>query len=212
MEIAEKVRILKTFPLFSGIEYEALEALAGKMIPKSLEKSKVFIEQGVDSTHAYFLYEGVASTYRTTEDGEIVHVDILGAPEVVGELGLIDHEPNQVSAIALRESNSFVLSQKDFTEIITQYPSISFIFFKLFADTVKYFNSFLEELFSKNLHDRLEIILEHLATFFPNREITLSHEELADLLWGTRARVTEVLHELEDEGKVTLLHRKIRVT
>ena len=60
-----------------------------------------------------------------------VNVDLLGAPEVVGELGLIDHEPNQVSAMALRGTKTLVLSQRDFTEIINRYPSISFIFFKL---------------------------------------------------------------------------------
>jgi len=39
----------------------------------------------------------------------------------------------------------------------------------------------------------------------------LSHEELADLIWGTRSRVTEVLNQLEKEKKVKASHRKIKI-
>ena len=52
-------------------------------------------------------------------------------------------------------------------------------------------------------------MLQHLGSYFPNKEITLSQEQLDDLIWGTRSRITEVLTRLEKEGKIKVSRRKV---
>jgi CRP-like cAMP-binding protein len=186
MSTDEKLQILSGFPLFADVSTKTLRALAESTYPKTFQKSDVILFQDADSHHAYFIYEGVVSTYRTTLEGHYINIDILGTKDMIGEMGLINNKPNTVSAQALLQTETLVLSQNDFERLVHEYPTLAFIFFELFASTVTYFDNYLEELFSKNLHERTMIVLTYLAPYFPNNEITLSQEEIADLLWATR--------------------------
>lgn len=209
MTIVEKVQILSKFPLLEDFTASELQAFAERMFPKVFMPKEVFEEEDIDAHHAFFMYSGVVSIFRTTSDGEIINIDLLGAPELVGEMGLIDNKPSPASAMAVDETHALVLSQQDFQELIHMFPRLAIKMLKLFADRMRDFDMYLEELLSKNLYDRTWQTLQHLGRYYPNKEITLSQEELADLLWGTRARVTEVLNKLQDDGKILINHRKV---
>lgn len=113
--------------------------------------------------------------------------------------------------MAIDEIKTFILDQKDFQEMIPNYPKLTLNMMKLFAERMHRFDIFIEELLSKNLYDRTWHLLQYLSHYFVNDEITLSHEELADLVWGTRARITEVLNRLEKQGKININRKKIKV-
>jgi CRP-like cAMP-binding protein len=130
---------------------------------------------------------------------------------LVGVQGLIHTESSPASAIALNEIYALVLTQKDFEEILKKDPLIAIPFLKLLADRMHGFNLFLEHLLSNNLYDRTWKMLQGIAPYFPDNEITLSQEQFSDLIWGTRSRVTEVLVKLENEGKIITTRRKIKV-
>lgn len=211
MTTDEKVSILKEFQLFKNIPLPVLAQLGERMHPKIFEHGDVLLEEDVDDDKAFFMYTGAVSIYRTTPDGEIVNIDLLGSPEIVGEMGLIDTKPSAYSALALEETKTLILSQFDFQELIHENSTLAMNVLKLFADRIRDFDIFLEDLLSKNLYERTKLILTQLAEKFPGREITLSQEEIADLLWGTRSRVTEVINQLEDEGFLTSEYRMIKV-
>lgn len=211
MSVDEKVSLLQKFSVFENVPFPVIQALASRMHEKTFQHGDILFEEDVDDERSYFMYTGAVSTFRTTQEGEIVNLDILGAPELVGEMGLIDTKPHVESAVALEETKTLILSQVDFQEFIHENSTLAINMLKLFADRIRSFDVFLEELLSKNLYERTKITLEILAKYFPNQEITLSHEEIADLLWGTRARVTEVLDTLEKEGKIEIRYKKIKV-
>lgn len=211
MTTDEKAAILKQFSIFKGIPDLLLYRLAERMRQKTFHHGDVILEQDVDDYVAYFIYTGAVSIYRTTPDGEIVNIDLIGAPDIVGEMGLIDNNPNVESAMSLEQTDALVLSQLDFQAFLHENSTLAMNMMKFFADRMRNFSLFLEDLLSKNLYERTALLLEYLAPYFPNCEITLSQEEIADLLWGTRSRVTEVLDRLEKEGKIEISYRKIKV-
>jgi CRP-like cAMP-binding protein len=211
LTLHEKVAILKDFPLFEGIDTKHIQEFAEKMSPKVLQPMEVFVEEDIDEHQAFFVYKGAVSIFRTTKEGEIINIDLQGAPEIVGKMGLIDTQKSTASAMAIGEINALVLNQDDFQTLILEHPQVALRLLRIFADRIHHFDRFLEQLLSQSLHDRTLFLLQKLATYFPNKEITLSQEELADLLWGTRSRVTEVLQQLEDDGKIQVSHRKVKV-
>lgn len=211
MDVVEKTNILKTFPIFKGVSTAHIQEFAEKVYPKIFQPMEVFVEEDVDEHQAYFVYHGAVSIFRTTAEGEIINIDLQGAPEIVGKMGLIDTQRSTASAMAVGEVHALVLNQEDFQALIIKNPEVALKLLKVFADRIHHFDIFLEQLLSQSLYQRTWYLLQRLATYFPNKEITLSQEELSDLLWGTRSRVTEVLNQLEEEGKVEISHRKVKL-
>jgi CRP/FNR family transcriptional regulator len=207
----EKAKILAEFVIFEGISYDDIKKIADKMSPRIIRPMEIFIEEGISINEAFFIYKGAVSIFRMTEEGEIINIDLEGAPELVGELSLVDSNPSPVNAMAIEETYALVLSQNDFQNIITLNPIIALKLLEVFAARIRNFDYFLEHLLSHNLYERTWYMLQHLGSYFPNKEITLSQEQLDDLIWGTRSRITEVLNKLEKEGKIEVKRRKIRL-
>lgn len=211
LSIEEKTKILKSFSIFEGVSDEVISEFAKEMRASVIHPLEIFVEEGFDDHLTYFVYKGVASLFRTTREGEIINIDVVGAPAIVGMSGLIDNKTSSTSAMAIDEIQTFVLDQRDFQEMIPNYPKLTLNMMRLFAERMHRFDIFIEELLSKNLYNRTWHLLQYLAHYFVDDEITLSHEELADLVWGTRSRVTEVLNKLEEEGKIKIYRRKVKL-
>ncbi len=211
LSIEEKVVLLKEFTLFRDVPLDMLAEYAQKMFHQVIHPKEIFIEEGLDEEYTYFIHKGVASVFRTTEDGRIINIDLLGAPDIVGEMGLTDTTPNTSSVMAVDEVHALVLPQLEFNQLLTTNTQVLVRFLRHFDDRIRQFDEYFEELLSRDLHDRTWNTIQYLARFFENGVITLSHEELADLIWGTRSRVTEVLNQLEKEKKIKATHRKIKI-
>src|SRR3989344_8688346 len=117
-----KTKILKSFSIFEGVSDEDVWEFAKKMRASVIHPLEVFVEEGFDDHLTYFVYKGVASLFRTTREGEIINIDVLGTPALVGMSGLIDHKTSSTSAMAIDEIQALVLDQRDFQEIIPNYP------------------------------------------------------------------------------------------
>jgi CRP-like cAMP-binding protein len=207
----EKTKLLRIFSIFEGVSDEVVAEFAQKMRASVIHPLEIFVEEGYDDHLTYFVYRGVASLFRTTREGEVINIDVVGAPTIVGMSGLIDNKKSSTSAMAIDQIQAFVLDQRDFQEMIPNYPKLTLNMMKLFAERMHRFDVFIEELLSKNLYDRTWHLLQYLSHYFVDDEINLSHEELADLVWATRSRVTEVLNRLEGEDKISIGHRKIKL-
>ena len=207
----KRVKILNSFDFLQALGSEEIGLIAEKVQPRVIRPMEIFVEEDLDEHHAFFVYYGAVSIFRTTVEGEIINIDLLGAPALVGEMGLIHTNPSIASVMAIGETHVLVLSQDDYKDIVHRHPHVSNHFLKLFADRMRDFNLFIEELLSKNLYQRTWSLIQFLSDYYQNNEIKLSHEELADLIWGSRSRITEVLNQLEEEGKISTTHRKIKI-
>ena len=211
MDIVEKTQVLSAFPMFLDSTISEVQKFAEKMNLRVLRPMEVFVEEDMDDHQAFFIFQGAVSVFRTTSEGEIINIDLHGAPELVGEMGLIDSKPSAASAMAIEETHALVLNQSDFNELVKSNPMYAVLLLKVFADKTRYFDVFLEHLLSNNLYERTWYLLQCLGQYFPNNEIALSQEQLDDLIWGTRSRINEVLITLEKEGKIEISRRKIKL-
>jgi len=211
LSLAQKKKILGSFPFFSKLKDREIEELAKRVRQVLIPQKEIFVEEDVDFDKAFFVYSGLVSIFRTTRDGELINLEVIGAPALVGEMGLVDSKESPASVMAINQTRALVLTQKDFSQIIAQNSQIASLILKLFADKIRYFDIFLEELLSKNLYQRTWRLIQYLGKHFPNGEIKLSQEELADLIWGSRSRITEVLNKLESEGKIKIGHRRVKL-
>lgn len=212
MNIAERAKILKTFDLFKELGVSQLEVIAKAVLEKEFDTRTVFIEQETEADVAYFIYEGGVRVYRTTSEGDEVNLSISGAGEIIGEMALLDHGPRSATVETIQKTKALTLSQHEFKNILETHSEIAFNLLLVLSRRVRKISEVLEDVVSHKLPERTWHVLELLAKYFPDGEITLSQEELAQIVGATRARVTETLNDFEKEGKIELSHKKIKIT
>lgn len=211
MDLTDKVKALQAYPLFRQLSTSQIEEIARITREQVIPTATALIEQDDLSSFAYFILSGGVQVYRITEDGKKVTLAILGPGEVVGEMSLIDNEPRSACVQTIHETRVLVIDKGEFTRILRAHPNIAMSLLQIMSGRVKAVNEKLEDVLSKNLTERTWKTLKTLTKYFSDGEITLSQEELANIIGATRARVTETLNKLQNEGQITLAHRKIHI-
>jgi len=204
--------MIQSFSLFEGLPQNEIEAITHSATQKIIKAKTVFIEQGASSEAAYFILEGSVNVYRMNENGEEVSLAVLGQGDVVGEMALIDHEPRSAYVKSLTDISVLVLTSSDFKNILQKYPNTAIHLLSSLSVRIRQTDQHVEDILTQNLATRTWNSLLVLKRYFPDGEIALSHEELSSIIGATRARVTEVLNLLQEQGKITLSHRKIILT
>ncbi len=212
MDLSLKTAILKKLPLFDQLTDHDLSIFASVLKEVDAPSGEVIIEQDdIKNLDAYIIVEGGAKIYRINEDGEIINLAILGPGQIVGEMTLLDDSPRSAYVETIQDSKLLVLSREQLLKVLQDHPKAAVGLLKTLASRLRITNERLEDLVSKNLKTRTWKVLQTLSSYFPNKDINLSQEELSGIIGATRARVTEVLNELERENKITLSHKHIHI-
>ncbi len=207
----DKVNNLKTFGFFKDLKNEDLKVIAQAVSEKEFDSNTIIIEQETEPDITYFLVSGSVRIYRITQEGTEVNLSICGPGEVIGEMAFVDGGVRSANVETLAPSKFLTLAGGDFKNLMTKYPDIAYQLILILTNRVRKLGEFMEESMSQKLPHRTWHVLEILSKYFPNGEITLSQEELSNVVGGTRARVTEILDNLQTEGKIELSHKKIKV-
>ena len=212
MDLNSKIQVLKRLPLFDQLDKHDISILSSALEEIDAPPGEVFIEQDdLENQNAYIIVEGGAKIYRINEEGEIITLAILGPGQIVGEMTLLDESPRSAYVETIQKSKLLILSRTQLLKILHDHPKATIGLLKTLAARLRITNERLEDLVSKNLKTRTWKILQTLALYFPNKDINLSQEELSAIVGATRARVTEVLNDLEKEQKIILSHKHIHL-
>ena len=209
MERQSRAALISAIPLFENLNTRIINSLADKVSEHSFVSGELLVGQGQQGDRAYIIVSGSVKVYRISEEGEEIHLAMLGPNEIVGELALIDSEPRSAYAQAIQPTHTLILTQKDFSRILSAHPQMAINLLKTLSRRIRALNEQMEDILTKNLTDRTLKALKVLSKLFENGEIALSHEELATIIGATRARVTEVLDQLKKENKISLAHKRI---
>lgn len=205
------IEVLRKVHLFKSLSDDNLALISSFTQEQLIPESQEFISQGDLAESAYIILEGGVRVFRISEDGDEITLAILGPGEVVGEMGIIDNHPRVASVSAIKDTKVLALKRSDFLEMLKNHPETASSLLQTLAQRVEETDERFEDLFSKTLEERTIKTLEVLAPYFPDKTILLSQEQLAAVVGATRARVTEVLNDLQKQGKVTLSHLKIKL-
>ncbi|MDO8269583.1 MAG: Crp/Fnr family transcriptional regulator [Candidatus Levybacteria bacterium] len=203
--------ILQNFFLFKDLTIPEAEAIAQFTKQQTYPPRTLLIEQGTAADAVFFVLEGSVMIYRLTEEGEEISLGILGTGEIIGEMALIDNQARSAYVKTLTTTTLLVLSNKEFHRIIEDYPKIALHLLYSLTQRVRKSDEHLETTITENLSTRTWNTLNILTQYFPDNEIALTHQELASIVGGTRARITEILNKLEENNRITLSQRKIKV-
>jgi CRP-like cAMP-binding protein len=112
--------------LFEGIPLDGLARLARSGIKRIFPMGNVLMRQGDVSETMYVILKGRVQVERSHPQlSEAITLAVLGPGEVVGEMGLLDHEPRSATVTAIEDVEAMELDDLALAQTILQYPEVS---------------------------------------------------------------------------------------
>jgi CRP-like cAMP-binding protein len=115
----EKIDLLKTVPLFSGMRDRELERVAALADIVDLPADRRIMTQGDRGAEMFVMVSGSA---RIERDGE--SLGERGAGEVLGEIALLDGGPRTATVTLTEPSRMLVLARREFRELMDEFPEV----------------------------------------------------------------------------------------
>jgi CRP/FNR family transcriptional regulator, cyclic AMP receptor protein len=115
----EKIDLLRTVPLFSGMRDRELERVAALADIVDLPADRRIMTQGDRGAEMFVMVSGSA---RIERDGE--SLGERGAGEVLGEIALLDGGPRTATVTLTEPSRMLVLARREFRELMDEFPEV----------------------------------------------------------------------------------------
>lgn len=207
--------ILASSPLFAGLEREALDGLARYSHHISLETNASLFKQGDASDGCYAILEGILKVSITAPDGKEALLAMLGAGDVIGDMGLIDAQPRSASATALKPCSLAYLASRDFKKVANSNPVIYLQMLEILSERLRTSNEAATMQQLLPLRGRLARVFLRLAEGFGEEleggrvliRQKFTQAELARMTGSARENVNRQIKEWAREGLVSRISR-----
>jgi CRP-like cAMP-binding protein len=114
-----KVEALRRAPLFEGLSRRELVQLARRSEDLEVPPGKVLCKEGELGQEFFVIVDGKAEVTRKGE-----HVATRGSGEFVGEIALLEETPRMATVTAKTPLRFFVMTRKDFRQLVAENPSV----------------------------------------------------------------------------------------
>lgn len=207
-------RLLKTIPIFSGLEQEDLERIAQLCVRKTCAPNQVILVEEESGQSLFIIKRGSVKVSHVSDEGREVILSILDAGDFFGEMALLDGKGRSANVTALVETELLMLRRADFLSLLEDYPQISIALLRELAGRIRMSDSHISTLSLKDALGRVAMALIHVAEktgrargqemVIPKLPI---QQDLANMAGTARETISRALGHFEEMG---YLHREGR--
>lgn len=211
------ISVLKRIPLFASLADVDLDNLAILLRRKGLTKGETLFRQGDEGTALYIILQGkikISLSRRT----DTVTLALLGEGEFLGEMALLDGLPRSADAIALEESQLYVLNRTDFLSFLINNENAVRATLSALSLRLRKTDKQLAEMCFLNLSVRLAGKLVELAEAQVSAgqealeyALKISQRELGEILGVSRESVNKELKTLRAKGILSTSRSRILI-
>ncbi|TXF79629.1 Crp/Fnr family transcriptional regulator [Chryseobacterium sp.] len=154
---------------------------------------------------------GSVKVVRTEEDGREILLYYLTPGEscISSILSGLAQDTSKVKAIVEEDAEILMLSLSKGKEWLTKYPEWSTFVFQLYHKRFEDLVNMVNSIAFQKVDVRLLYLLDQKSQLYKSKELSVTHQQLADELGITREAVSRVLKQIETEGKIKLSRNKI---
>jgi CRP-like cAMP-binding protein len=204
---------LKDVPLFSNLNDAHLAALARTGNMKRFSKGQIIVNQSSPGNTFYIVISGQVKVALLHEDGKEIILTLLSEGNFFGELSLLDNDPRSASVIAAEDAALFILTRKQFYQLITDNPRILEKIIKEMCRRLRRADEKINSLAFLDVYGRTLIVLQQLARYqgvSTKHGIEIhhapTHQELSGMVGTSRETVTRVIAMLK-KNKTVIMYK-----
>ncbi len=210
-----KLWYLKNIRLFKDFSEAELMKFNDKMVMKDYNKKEYLYLAPENLDTVFLVKQGNIEIGYIDESGRELAIDILGAGEIFGAVPGEGYSGGYARAID--RTIVCILNRTEFEHFLELHPQFSLRVMKLLGAKIRVLENKLQNLVFKDVKTRICELLYSLyqKTGDPKTgliKITLTHQDIANLVGSTRETASVYLSELKKDGIIDYIRKKIKVT
>ena len=202
--------ILKKVPLLQSLSDTNLEALSLSLRSQRLRKKQALFRKGDEGTALYIIMKGRIKIVLPSKVGEEVILTIFSEGDFLGEMSLLDEKPRSADAVAMEESEVYVLNRTDFLSFLQKNGDAIKCVLSCLSERLRKTDDLLEDASFLTVSARVAKKLIELGREFGVKDkdvvrigLRLTQQDMADLVGTTRESINKELRILRERGLVS---------
>lgn len=203
-------RLLATVPLFTGLEPDALDILAGGAQDRVYEAEEIVFFEGEASEGLYVVASGWLKGSKVSAAGREQVLRYFGAGEAINEVGLFVETTNPATLSALERSTVWLIPRRAILTLVAERPGLLWPLTQNLARRLLEVVRLIEDLSLLPLEARLaKYLLDHAVGDVFERRRWATQAELAARLGTVPDVLNRILRGFTEEGLVTVDRQRI---
>jgi CRP/FNR family cyclic AMP-dependent transcriptional regulator len=197
-------------PILEDVPGEAVRRLAAEGRVRTYRRGTYLFYQGDPTDHVFFFWRGRIEVSSDSVNGHRQLLTTLDRPQFFGELGVLGEQQRTATALALEESEVWLIGGDAFLGFLAQHFEATRALLRSMARQIQSHEAFVEDLLFLDLKGRvakrlLQLVspsLDQLPEDGTPLPAVVTHADLASLCGGSRENVTRILSEFAKRGLV----------
>jgi len=201
---------LKTIPLFQSFSDADFEHLSMSLRVQRLRKKQPLFQKGDEGTALYIVKKGKIKIVLPSKVGEEVILSIFSEGAFLGEMSLLDKKPRSANAVAMEESEVYVLNRTDFLSFLQKNENAIKCILSCLSERLRKTDDLLEDASFLSVSAKLAKKLIDLGREFGVKDkdririgLRLTQQDIADLVGTTRESINKEIRVLREKGLVS---------
>jgi len=154
---------------------------------------------------------GSMKVIKTDDDGQEILLYYIKPGEscIMSFLAGIHHDTSKIKAVVEEDAEILLIPVEKASAWIREFPEWTDFIFALYQKRFEELLEVVNAVAFQKLDSRLLQLLQQKSSLFHSKDITVTHQQLADELGTTREAVSRVLKQMENSKLVTLSRNKI---
>ncbi len=180
---------------------------------KHFEAGETIVNMDSYIKHIPVVISGSIKVIRTEEDGREILLYYLTPGEscIVSILAGMKNETSKIKAIVEEDAELMLIPADKAKEWVRKYPDWTEFIFDLYQKRFEELLDVVNSVAFQKIDTRLLHLIKQKTQLYNSKEISVTHQQLADELGITREATSRVLKQMEKEHLVLLSRNKIEL-
>ena len=184
-------------------------------VKKSFDKNEIIFEEGNLPAHYYQIISGEVKMSNYNDDGREFIQGIFYKGQSFGEPPLFLNQNYPANAIAVDDSEIFLLSKNNFLKLLEENSVISLKIIENLAQRLYYKSVMAAEMSTQEPEHRVLKLMDHGIAYFNFKKdangylINFTRQQIGDLTGLRVETVIRTIKALEKKGLLKIINRKV---
>ncbi len=192
---------------------ELLQEIEAISLVKNFAKDTIILKENSYIKVIPILISGLIKIYKEDESGHEVLLYYIEPGEscIMSIMAAEKNEKITVKGIIEEDAQLVLIPMDKLTQLRKSFPQWNLFVYELFNEKFEQVIEMIRILTFSKKEKRLEEYLLKEATIKNTKEIHHSHQEIANELGSSREVISRLLKKLENDGKIELSQRRIKI-
>lgn len=207
---------IETGAIFRHLTREEVDMINFEKEFRQYRRGDVLYQEGSRISGFYCISQGIIKVFKTGLDGKEQIIRFAKPGDIIAYRSVLSNEVACTSAKVIEDCNVCFIPSEILISLVRSNPNYALELLKLACHELGEANSFITDIAQKSVRERLAEILLLLVNDFGldsqnYLQISLTREELANIVGTATESVIRLLSEFKSDKLVELNGRKIKI-